>query len=137
LVPVPFTYEPVPFPAKVVTTPADSSGVGVTDATAKTVALLEYVSDKFPLKKLQDAAVKLTDESTDEKVGGVAEIEVTLLPKTLLSLHAVMFAPDNVSVLESAASNHTTHPGTLLGSNPKMFLDVPIITCLKQNIVGR
>jgi hypothetical protein len=131
LVPVPFTYEPVPFPAKVVTTPADSSGVGVIDATAKTVALLEYVSDKFPLKKLQD------DESTDEKVGGVAEIEVTLLPKTLLSLHAVMFAPDNVSVLESAASNHTTHPGTLLGSNPKMFLDVPIITCLKQNIVGR
>jgi hypothetical protein len=75
--------------------------------------------------------VKLTDESTDEKVGGVADIEVTLLPKTLLSLHAVMFAPDNVSVFESAASNHTTHPGTLRGSNPKMFLDVPIITLFK------
>jgi len=92
---------------------------------------LEYVLDKFPLKKLQDADVKLTDESTDEKVGGVAEIEVTLLPKTLLSIHAVMFAPDNVIVFESAASNHTTHPGTLRGSNPKMFLDVPIITFLK------
>jgi hypothetical protein len=125
---VPFTYEPVPFPAKVVTTPADSSGVGVTDATAKTVASLEYVLDKFPFKELQDADVKFTDESTDKKVGGVADIEVTLLPKTLLSIHAVIFAPDNVSVFESAASNHTTHPPTLRGSNPQMFLEAPNIT---------
>ena len=105
------------------------------DATINTDAF-EQDADKAPRKKVPEVSIKLTDESAELQVGGVGEIEFTLLLKVLLSLHAVIFDPERVNVDVSAASNHTTHPGIVRGSNPQMFLDVPIITCLEQNIVG-
>jgi hypothetical protein len=66
------------------------------------------------------------DESAEEYVGGVVEIEFTLLAYILLSLHPVTFVPERVRVDISAASNHTIQSGTDLGSKPEIDSDVSV-----------
>jgi hypothetical protein len=59
------------------------------------------------------------------EIDGDPPYDVVLLDNTLLSLHAVT-GEDPVSVDLSSASNHNTHPGTLLGSKFQMLLDVDV-----------
>jgi hypothetical protein len=51
-----------------------------------------------------------------------------------LSFHCVTVVVEFMVEL-SPPSSHSTHPGTLRGSNPHMFLDVLSIVFLEQNIV--
>jgi hypothetical protein len=58
----------------------------------------------------------------DEYVGEFTSVPVNAL--ALLSRHAVMADPaPNVSVDESAASNHNAHPGTDTALNPEWYFE--------------
>jgi hypothetical protein len=60
-------------------------------------------------------------------------VPVTLLEFPDLSFHCVT-ADVEFMLLLSAPSNHNVHPGTDVGTNPQMLLDVPSIVFLEQNI---
>ncbi len=45
-------------------------------------------------------------------------VAVKLFPRPDLSFHVVTDDPDRTTAFESAASNHTIHPGICVGANP-------------------
>ena len=104
-----------------------------------TINTLAFVDDEFifPRMPVEFAAVKTTALLELEYVGGV---EVTILAwfkAVLLSLHCVTLVPESESVLESAPSNHNTHPSIVIGVNPYVVVVIGILFQQQNKLITK